>query len=80
LWGEEFSECKQADFENIGNYFVNRLKSVFPSGAVLEEPLPLCNSKKNPIYLFCFASSNPKVGKTAMNIASSIVRSTRKQK
>jgi three-Cys-motif partner protein len=80
LWGEEFSDCKQTDFENIGNFFVNRLKSVFPAGAVLEEPLPLCNSKNNPIYLFCFASSNPKVGKTAMKIASSIVKNTRKRK
>jgi len=72
LFGEEEQRCKQADFEKIGRFFVERLKTVFP--AVADNPRPLMNSKNNPLYLLCFASGNPAGSKTAVNIAQNILR------
>jgi three-Cys-motif partner protein len=67
LFGEEKLQSKQADFEKIGRFFVDRLKTVF--AAVAENPLPLFNSKGIPLYLLCFAAGNPKGAPTAIRIA-----------
>jgi three-Cys-motif partner protein len=72
LFGEEDIQPKQADFEKIGQFFVRRLKTVFT--AVAGNPLPLMNSKNNPLYLLCFASGNPKGAATAVKIAQHILR------
>ena len=73
LFGEERLRKKVDDpFESISNYFVERLKSIFPG--VAENPLPLYNSRINPLYLLCFASANPKGSKTAIKIAQDILR------
>ncbi|MBX3059310.1 MAG: three-Cys-motif partner protein TcmP [Anaerolineae bacterium] len=73
LFGEQTVTQKVDDpFASIGNYFVARLKSIFPG--VADNPLPLYNSKNNPLYLLCFASANPKGSKTAINIAQDILR------
>jgi three-Cys-motif partner protein len=72
LFGEEEQQVKQADFGSIGRFFVERLKTVFT--AVAENPLPLMNSKNNPLYLLCFASGNPVGAKTAVRIAQDILR------
>ena len=71
LWGEESQLCREVNFESLGKYIINRLKTVFP--AVVDQPLQLCNSKNNPLYLFCFASGNPKGSKTAVKIAQAIL-------
>lgn len=63
---------KVANFESIGQYFVERLKTVF--AGVAENPLLLCNSCNNPLYLLCFASGNPKGAKTAIKIAQHILK------
>ena len=71
LWGEEDQRCRNVEFENVGNYIVKRLKTIFPG--VVERPLQLCNSRNNPLYLLCFAAGNPKGAKTALNIAKYIL-------
>lgn len=62
---------KQADFSSIERYFVSRLKTVFADVAT---PLPLLNSKNNPIFLFCFAVGNEKGAPTAVKIANEIIK------
>lgn len=72
LIGEETERIKIADFEQIAAYFVRRLKGIF--AGVAENPLPLMGPKNYPLYLFCFASSNPKGTPTALKIAEYILR------
>jgi three-Cys-motif partner protein len=72
LFGEEELQTKEADFLTISDFFVSRLTRVFT--AVAPNPLPLMNSKNNPLYLLCFASGNPKGAPTAIKIARQILR------
>ncbi|MDM8536941.1 three-Cys-motif partner protein TcmP [Desulfobacterales bacterium HSG17] len=62
---------KEANFDSIGNFFIKRLKTVFAK--VADTPLPLCNSRNVPIFLLCFAASNPKGAPTAVKIAQHIL-------
>jgi len=72
LFGERISTNKVDDpFNSISRFFVERLKTVF--AGVAENPLPLYNSRNNPLYLLCFASANPKGSKTAIKIAQHIL-------
>lgn len=57
--------------EDIGNYFIKRLKTIFIG--VADNPLVLRNSKNNPLFLLCFAVSNPKGKKLALDIAQYIL-------
>jgi len=72
LFGDTSVTEKIANYEAIGKYFVGRLKKIFPG--VAENPLPLLNSKNNPLYLLCFASGNPRGAKTAIKIAQDILK------
>ena len=63
---------KIANFESIGRYFNRRLSNVF--AAVADNPLPLYNSRNNPLYLLCFAAANEKGAPTAVKIAQNILR------
>ncbi|MCL4488193.1 MAG: three-Cys-motif partner protein TcmP [Chloroflexi bacterium] len=72
LFGEEETHAKEADFDRIGQFFVQRLKTVFT--AVAKNPLALRNSKNTPLYLLCFASANPRGAPTAIKIAQDILR------
>ena len=72
LFGGEESFVKEADFGAIGRYFIERLKTIFAQ--VAEKPLSLRNSKNIPIFLFCFAASNPKGAPTAVRIAQYILQ------
>lgn len=68
---EEFEEAsKIANFKTIADFYIARLKTIF--AGVLEEPLYLYNSMKNPLFLLCFAAGNPKGAKTAIKIAKEI--------
>ncbi len=69
---DEGGHTKQANFDAIGAFFVERLKTVF--AGVAENPLPLRNSRRNPLYLLCFAAANPKGAPTAVRIANHILR------
>ena len=71
LFGRTTQVKKAADFTIIMDYFVNRLKTVFQH--VAENPLPLYNSKKIPLYALFFAAGNPKGGVTAVKIAQNIL-------
>lgn len=72
LFGEHVTTKKTGDFDTIGRYFVERLKTVFPG--VAENPLPLYNSRNNPLYLLCFAAANPRATKPALRIAQHILK------
>jgi len=72
LFGDEVTLEKTGDFSAIAQYFVKRLKTVF--AGVAGNPLPLYNSRNNPLYLLCFASGNPKGSKTAIKIANDILK------
>jgi three-Cys-motif partner protein len=71
LFGNEIPQSKQANFEAIGRFFVGRLKTVF--AAVADNPLPLYNSRRVPLYLLCFAAGNPQVAPIAVKIAQNIL-------
>ena len=72
LFGEETRTRKVAGFDKIGHYFVARLKTVF--AGVAEEPLPLYNSRNNPLYLLCFAAGNPRGAPVAVRIARDVLK------
>lgn len=63
---------KVANFDSIGQYFVERLKTAFPH--VAENPRALYNSCNSPLYLLCFAAANEgSGGRTAVKIAQDIL-------
>jgi three-Cys-motif partner protein len=71
LFGHTQPTHTKCDLESVGKYFLKRLKTIFPHVAL---PLPLKNSKQNPIFLFCFAAANKgKGGSLAVKIANDIV-------
>jgi three-Cys-motif partner protein len=72
LFGDEESEIRNADFEKISKFFVNRLDTIF--AGVAPNSLPLYNSNNNPLYLLCFAASNPRGAATAINIAKYLLK------
>ena len=69
---EHVSWKKIANFKSIGEYYNERLASVFPK--VAANPLPLVSSNNNPLYLLCFAAANPRAASTAVKIAEHILR------
>lgn len=66
LFGVESGLEKRVNLEQIGRYFVTRLKTVFPH--VAGNPLQLYNSRRNPLYLLCFAAANATAVKIARDI------------
>ena len=72
LFGEEIVIQKTSNFQSIGQYFVERIQTIFTG--VAKNPLPLYNSKNNPLYLLCFAAGNPKGTPTAVKIAQDILK------
>lgn len=62
---------RDGGFDTIANYINSRLSSVFAK--VAANPRPLCNSRGYPMYLLCFAASNPKGADIAVRIASHIL-------
>jgi three-Cys-motif partner protein len=70
--GMDEAVVKSADYSAISNYFVTRLKTIFPH--VAENPLPLLNSSNWPLYLLCFAAANPRGGPIAKRIAEHILK------
>lgn len=72
LFGQTSQTLKSADYASISQYFVKRLKTVFPH--VADNPLPLLNSSNCPLYLLCFAAGNPRGGPIAKRIAEHILK------
>ncbi|MGB7934604.1 MAG: three-Cys-motif partner protein TcmP [Gammaproteobacteria bacterium] len=71
LFDTEPSIEKDASWDSISEFFIDRLKTCFASVA---NPLALRNSKGVPIFLLCFAAGNPNGAKTAVNIANHILK------
>ena len=73
LFGEDEVLQKCGSYPVVAEFFVNRLKGVFPG--VAENPLTLCNSLGTPLFLLCFAMANPseKARKAALGIAQHIL-------
>jgi len=71
LFGDSSLE-KEADFDLLGKYFLERLETVFT--AVAKNTLALRNSKGVPLFLLCFAAGNPQGAKTAVKIADDILK------
>ena len=72
LFGEEEVTTKTSDFKQIADFFVKRMETIF--AGVIKKPLPLCNSKNNPLYLLCFACGNKRGAGIALNIAGNILK------
>lgn len=72
LFGDiEYVGKVEKPFPQISKFFVERLKTIF--SGVADNPLPLYNSRGNPLYLLCFAAGNPRGAKTAIDIARHIL-------
>ncbi len=70
---DEVTLIKDASPDHIQKYIVERLKTIFPR--VANNPRVLVNAKGSPLFLFCFAISNPSPAaqKVALNIAEHIL-------
>jgi three-Cys-motif partner protein len=73
LFGDDAALSKEADFEAIGDYFIERLMTIF--AGVSSEYKTLRNSRNSPLYLLCFAASNPAGAPIAIRIANHLLRS-----
>ncbi len=62
--------AKVADVQKISDFLVGRLKQEFVAVA---KPLILYNSRRSPLYLFCFAAGNEKGATTGLKIAKHIL-------
>lgn len=71
LFGDLYETERCVGSEEIGEYFLERLRTVF--AGVAEKPLILRNSKKSPLFMLCFAAGNEKGSVPALNIANSII-------
>lgn len=57
---------KIATFESIGDYFLRRLRTIFP--AVLDSAVELVGSKGQKLYLLCYALANPSPSATELGL------------
>jgi three-Cys-motif partner protein len=75
LFGPEDEATKIVDFDALSAFYNDRLRSAF--AAVAPNPKRLFNSRNIPLYLLCFAVSNPspKACGLAMRIAKHILES-----
>jgi hypothetical protein len=73
LFGSERRTRKACTLQDISDYYLDRLHSIFPK--VADNPRLLYNSSKNPIFEVCFAAANPGPGgDIAMKIARHILK------
>ncbi len=70
LFGDKFEIERCVGVEQIGEYFLKRLRSIFEG--VSEKPMILRNSRNSPIFMLCFAAGNKKGSVPALRIANSI--------
>ncbi len=66
------SERRFGGIEQIGEFFLSRLRTIF--AGVAPNPRLLLNSGGQPIYLLCFAAGNEKGAKTAVRIATDLLK------
>lgn len=66
------STHRVADSNAVTAFMIERLETAFH--AVAKKPGILYNSQNVPLYLFCFASANPKGAPTALKIANDLLK------
>ena len=71
LFSTEDKIEKVATFDSIAALWIQTLKQVFKG--VATRPRFLRNSRGSPLFLLCFAASNPKGAKAAINIANDLL-------
>jgi three-Cys-motif partner protein len=69
---EIVSTRRVADWQTVGAFMIERLQTAFH--AVDTKPGILPNSQNVALYLFCFASANPKGAPTALKIARDLLK------
>jgi hypothetical protein len=73
LFGGDVSRRrKTTDIDLIGNYFNQRLTTVF--AGVAPNPYALRNTQDAPLFLLSFAAANPNALDTAIGIAQDILK------
>ena len=72
LFGTASPVVKRTNFDEIASFFLKRLDSVFAD--VANAYLPLYNSTNVPIYMLCFAAANEKGAKSAIRIATHLLK------
>ncbi|MCA9583026.1 MAG: three-Cys-motif partner protein TcmP [Myxococcales bacterium] len=75
LFGEEEAQVAKEKLDTIGQYFVDRLKTIFVG--VAERPGVLRNSSGRPLYLLCFAVGNERGKTVALRIANDLLKEIR---
>jgi len=71
MFCDEPGLIKSTSFVQIGQFMIERLKTIFPG--VAPQTKALLNSRMNPMYLLCFAASNPKGAPIAIKIANHLL-------
>jgi three-Cys-motif partner protein len=71
MFTSDSDEIRDVEFEGIGQYFIDRLRTEF--AGVASKTLLLRNSTGNPIYQLFFAAAYPKTAKMAVDIAEDIM-------
>jgi three-Cys-motif partner protein len=72
FFGEITTTHRVADSAAVASFMIERLETAFFAAA--KNPGILYNSQKVPLYLFCFASANPKGAPTALKIANHLLK------
>ena len=72
LFGEREGIVKDTSFDDMGKFFMLRLESIFSK--VAPQTKALYNTRRNPMYLLCFAAGNPIGAPTAIKIANYLLR------
>lgn len=74
LFGETREVKERADSDQIGEYVIKRLNTIFNDG-VAKKPVYLKNSKNSTLFMLCFAVSNPdpKARGLALRVANDII-------
>lgn len=74
LFDESSPFEKDAAYQGLSDYFISRLKEIFPG--VADNPLTQRNSRNSPMFLLCFATANPKPAtkRAALNIAKHLLK------
>jgi three-Cys-motif partner protein len=75
LEGVSSQTVKEASFKKIREYTLERLGTIFPG--VAEDSPVLCTESGQPLFLLCFAVSNPKAQGLALRIAKDIIKKIR---
>src|SRR5207248_2932369 len=72
FWDEPDRQEKTVDHEGLKEYFVQKLRTIFPG--VAPKPLTLRNSRNAPLFLLCFAAANERGAPTALKIANHLLK------